>query len=858
MASQDISYSSFSSASPRFRRSSLSLAMLLCGLVSLRAQATNAPGSFAATPLSSSQVSLTWTDNSSNETGFTFAYDTNSALSGATYVYAGGVNTTSYTHTGRSAATTYFYKIKAEGNPDSSWTSVDSATTAPSGLTVAATSNSAIGISWTGNSGNSSIQGYTYALATNSSFTGASYNWVSGNGTVSTSKTGLATATTYWLKIKAEGTSDTYDSPYGSVVTVTTMPGSLAATVVSTTQVNLSWSGNSGNSNITGYTVATATNSSFTGATYEYVYGAGSTGFNKTGLTSGTTYYFKVKAEGTSDSYDSGFTAFVTATPGSSAIPSAPSGLSATAVAGSRVDLSWTDNSGNETGFELKRATDSAFTQNVIWIGNIQGTTYSNLGLTASTTYYYKVRAEGTAGKSAYSSTVSATTPGPPAAGGIPPHFFGVNAWMPARIGNQNKGGDLDEHWQDIQDSGVKIMRYGGIAVDRIQDDLSPNWTEVHNQYLAMVDNMRSRGIEPVLQVPYWGGTYTATQAAALVSFVNGAPNSRGVKYWSIGNEPDLDKTPYPYKPVTTAKIAGYIRSFSAAMKNADPTIRILGPELTWGNPDLLDPLTTCNGTGDDITGLIPNTTLYYVDVISFHAYHGFGGEQSRGDVVGQLAPSGGFQQRLGALKTRLSGCHNRTGANAILIAVTETNAGHQNTNDYESSADIGGVDAKSFLGGQMWAETLGVCMQQGVDFVTFWSVVEGDELGYIGHDSGAKRPSYHHFQMMAKNFRGSVVTATDNRDNVKVFAAKDTDQVAVILLNQEESTDLSYTVRLDTSTIATSTLRVNVNAAMTGEASGTIDRQSTIVLIFDAGGALRKKIEYKRYGGGAPTGTIY
>lgn len=834
-----------------------SLLLFASFLLSFNLFATSAPSNLSATATSSSQVSLTWTDNSSSETGFTFAYDTDSAMGSVDdYVYAGGVNTTSYTHTGRAPATTYFYKIKAEGNPDSTWTSIDSATTAPSGLTVTATSNSAIGISWTGNSGNSSIHGYTYALATNSSFSGASYNWVSGNGTMSTSKSGLATATTYWLKIKAEGTSDGYDSPYGSVVVVTTMPGSFAATVASTSQVNLSWSGNSGNTSIIGYTVATATNSSFTGASYDYISGAGSTSFSKTDLTSGTTYYFRVKAEGTTDSYDSAFTATITATPGSSSIPNAPSGMSATVVSSSRIDLSWTDNSSNETGFELKRATDSAFTQNVIWIGNIQGTSYSNVGLAASTTYYYKVRAEGTAGKSAYSNTVSATTSSAPSGGSIPPHFFGINAWMPARIGNENKGGKLEQKWQEIEDSGVKIMRYGGIAVDRIQHDLNPDWNEVKNQYLAMVDSMRSRGIEPVLQVPYWGGTYTATQAASLVSFINGAPNSRGVKYWSIGNEPDLDKDGYPYKPVSTSQIAGYIRSFSAAMKNADPSIKILGPDLTWGDPNLLDPLTTCTGTGDDITGPIPNTSLYYIDIITFHSYFGFSGDQSRGDVIGALSPTAGFQTRLTSLKSRLSGCHSRTGANAILIAVTETNAGHQNTNDYESSADLGGVDAKSFLGGQFWAEILGVCLQQGVDFVTFWSVVEGDELGYIGHDTGAKRPSYYHFQMMAKNFRGDVVTATDNRDNVKAFAAKASDQVAVILLNQEESTDLSYTVRLNNTTITTSTLKVNVNASMSGETSGTIDRQSTIVLIFNSSGTLQKTITYKRYGSGVPTET--
>jgi len=58
---------------------------------------------------SSSQVNLTWTDNSTDEIGFTFAFDTNSGLTNSTYVYAGGVNTASYSHTGRGAATVTSY-----------------------------------------------------------------------------------------------------------------------------------------------------------------------------------------------------------------------------------------------------------------------------------------------------------------------------------------------------------------------------------------------------------------------------------------------------------------------------------------------------------------------------------------------------------------------------------------------------------------------------------------------------------------------------------------------------------------------------------------------------------------------------
>src|SRR5688572_8097705 len=113
-------------------RSILTVMFVLCLVRS--AQAANAPSNLTAIGASSSQITLNWTDNSSDETGFTFAFDTNSALTNPTYVYAGGVNTTSYAHTGRAAATTYYYRIKAEGNPDSAWTAITGGTTAPTGL----------------------------------------------------------------------------------------------------------------------------------------------------------------------------------------------------------------------------------------------------------------------------------------------------------------------------------------------------------------------------------------------------------------------------------------------------------------------------------------------------------------------------------------------------------------------------------------------------------------------------------------------------------------------------------------------------------------------------------------------------
>jgi|GEM_PF-1763337 len=92
------------------------------------------------------------------------------------------------------------------------------------------------------------------------------------------------------------------------------------------------------------------------------------------------------------------------------AIPAAPSALSASAQANcTSVNLSWTDNSSNETGFKIERKTGAgAFTQITTTAAN--ATTYSDTGLTKNTTYVYRIRSTNASGDSAYSSEVSVTT----------------------------------------------------------------------------------------------------------------------------------------------------------------------------------------------------------------------------------------------------------------------------------------------------------------------------------------------------------------------------------------------------------------------------------------------------------------
>ncbi|MFZ3091916.1 MAG: S8 family serine peptidase [Nitrospirota bacterium] len=102
---------------------------------------------------------------------------------------------------------------------------------------------------------------------------------------------------------------------------------------------------------------------------------------------------------------------------GASTAMSPPSSLTATAVSSSQINLSWTDNS-TETGFRIERSGSSGGPYSEIATAGTNVTTYSNSGLSASTTYYYRVRAYNANGNSASSSVASATTQSPPPSDG--------------------------------------------------------------------------------------------------------------------------------------------------------------------------------------------------------------------------------------------------------------------------------------------------------------------------------------------------------------------------------------------------------------------------------------------------------
>ncbi|MBI5664244.1 MAG: S8 family serine peptidase [Nitrospirae bacterium] len=102
------------------------------------------------------------------------------------------------------------------------------------------------------------------------------------------------------------------------------------------------------------------------------------------------------------------------------ASPKIPSALSAAVVSASQINLSWTDNADDETGFIVERRTgaDGAFTE-IASVG-ADMTVYPDSGLSQGTTYSYRVRVfGGVTGNFGYSNEVSAVTQSAPSGSGI-------------------------------------------------------------------------------------------------------------------------------------------------------------------------------------------------------------------------------------------------------------------------------------------------------------------------------------------------------------------------------------------------------------------------------------------------------
>jgi fibronectin type 3 domain-containing protein len=373
-----------------------------------------APTGLITTVVSCQQIKLSWspsTDDVSVGSYRVFRGTSPSPLDQVGTTYG---TTTTFTHYPLTPDTTYYFAVQAvdtSGNVSPLSPPVFAKTPAlPSApVNVAATPASPKQINVVWSPGPSGMPIGSYRIFRGSS--PSDLRQVAVRAASPYSDISLSPSTRYCYGVEEVDTGGNV-SPMSAVVCAVTMsppaaPANLAATPVSTKQINLAWSAAiPGGLSISRYNVYRGTSSS----TLLKVGSTTKTAFSSTALTPSTTYYFAVQAVDTGNNLSPMSETVPAAT---LALPSPPANLTATAASKTQVSLAW---SAAESGMPLAsyRLFRGSSPSVLLQFGTVAATKTSatDYPVSAGTAYYYAVKSVDTGGNvSAFSNIAQVTTP---------------------------------------------------------------------------------------------------------------------------------------------------------------------------------------------------------------------------------------------------------------------------------------------------------------------------------------------------------------------------------------------------------------------------------------------------------------
>jgi serine protease len=326
------------------------------------------PGNLNASPTSDTQLNLTWTDASTNETGFKIERCQGANCSNFVQITTVGANVTTYSNTGLTANTAYKYRVRAyQGGNNSAYSNTATATTLGANCSLYNSTNVPVTIF-----DNSTVESML-TIPENLTLTDVN----------------VANLTIY----------HTYDddlvtslvSPAGTVINLFSNVGGSGDNFLSTRLDDAAG------------TLITSGAAPFTGSFRP----SGSLS-SLNGQSSNGTWRLRVQDTATQDTGSIVSWALeLCATP---AVPAPPTNLMAVGASQTQIDLSWTDNSNNETTFQIRRTPLSAISWSTIANVSANTTTYvdTDPGLVCGETYRYLVRAHNSAGYSSNSNSATA------------------------------------------------------------------------------------------------------------------------------------------------------------------------------------------------------------------------------------------------------------------------------------------------------------------------------------------------------------------------------------------------------------------------------------------------------------------
>ncbi len=298
----------------------------------------------------------------------------------------------------------------------------------------------------------------------------------------------------------------------------------------------------------------------------------------------------------------------------------------------------------------------------------------------------------------------------------------------------------------------LSFVRWGGNASDSGQQ--STDMTAV------FASSMHKQHIEPLFQISMFHTT--PEQAADFVTEIN-IDKQLGLKYWSIGNEPELFVSTHQDKMTLDEYLTKW-RALAVAMRKADPSIQLVGPDVSL-------PLSTLDQSSRAWQWfdafLKVNGDL--LDVVAFHFYP-FGGDPVPAETI--LNNPDVVAPKLAQLKDTIQTTLKRQ----IPIMITEINL---NWNDGAS----GQQGSDSLFAGMWLAEIFGLAAQQGLGGVLPWTAVRNAHLSIL--DSMSRpRPTYYAIQDYA-DFGAAIDHPQVSVSGVKAYAGMSDQGLRLIVVNR-------------------------------------------------------------------------
>jgi len=268
-------------------------------------------------------------------------------------------------------------------------------------------------------------------------------------------------------------------------------------------------------------------------------------------------------------------------------IPIAPSNLTGVVFSSSKVNLSWTDNSTNETGFKIERRLDGG---NYAVVGTVNADilNYSDSGLTTYTNYTYRVYSYNAVGNSiTYSNEFSIST------GGVP--VLSTNAISAITFTTVVSGGNI------TNDGGTSVTVRGVV------------WSTISNPTINLSTKTTDGN-----GTGTFNSNITGLNANTTYYLRAYATNANGTGY---GNQQIFITNNYSIPTITTTAVSsiGTTTAVSGGDISNDGGMPVSSRGVVWStsaSPTIALSTKTTDGSGigsftSNISGLTSNTTYH-------------------------------------------------------------------------------------------------------------------------------------------------------------------------------------------------------------------------------------------------------